>query len=676
MQITAVLSNDFDIIYDAKKGGTLFEIPKASVSTGVWSQTIYKNDSVFPKQYNDCIIELSYSSYISVVILREDGSILYSLGNGSSNGGVDHILKINGSTIVDQFVVPAGSYHTSNTMKLIFLKSEQKFYININDSLIYEIIDTDINSGCYIASIVNYSGVFYPSFVYNIAKVVNTDDEYVFNYTGVVQTFVVPQSGLYKLECWGASGGRNESFSNNYGGKGGYSVGSTILNKGDILYIYAGGAGGTNSSTGGWNGGGTGTYSSGGGGASDIRKNSTTLVDRIIVAGGGGAGSHTGSGGDGGGLIGNNSSNNYETGGTQTAGGTGYASNGYFGLGGNSSSHGGPGGGGWYGGGGGHSCAFAGGGGSGYIGALKNAITVSGGEQMPSIISGTTMIGNIGNGFAKITFLKPFKNMQHFYIECDNKKYIPTKQFWNDNLNGFIPVEDYVLKDLENDSREFMLDVTDLLKPFEVNGRLIIPIDSFKNKKFKVYKFIGLNKNWALTGADNINGLNNNINLSYKIKNSILGKSFIKLIEYIRDFDFKKYDYKLKSDCPNIKIGLFHNGEYYGKDFKVILKDDIINNGFDINKLNGIEIPFKDFKIIAVMTGNEYLNQIKLYKKLRPVSKLIDKKRYKIYYDNIQKRIYIIFDSGKIRNLTVNKLGKHEETFGIINSLEDIKERI
>ena len=50
-----------------------------------------------------------------------------------------------------------------------------------------------------------------------------------FNYTGDVQSFVVPQSGLYKLECWGASGGRNESYSGNGGGNGGYSTGSIIL---------------------------------------------------------------------------------------------------------------------------------------------------------------------------------------------------------------------------------------------------------------------------------------------------------------------------------------------------------------------------------------------------------------------------------------------------------------
>ena len=36
---------------------------------------------------------------------------------------------------------------------------------------------------------------------------------------------------------------------------------------------------------------------------------------------------------------------------------------------------------------------------------------------------------------------------------------------------------------------------------------------------------------------------------------------------------------------------------------------------------------------------------------------------------------YLIFNSNKIRKLTVNKLDKYQEPYGIINYLEDIKER-
>lgn len=266
-------------------------------------------------------------------------------------------------------------------------------------------------------------------------------------------------------------------------------------------------------------------------------------------------------------------------------------------------------------------------------------------------------------------------NMQHYYIECEGKKYIPTKQFWNDNLNGFVPVEDFIIKDINNEYREFLLDIKDILYPIDVGSKSVIPIEVFRNKNFKICKFIGSNEKWNLENKSNINNFNNKIKINYKMKSKILNQCFIKFLEYICNFDFVKYNYTLKSDCSDIKIALFHNGEYYGKDFKVIPKNDIINNGFDINELSNENIPFSNFKIIALINGNEYLKNISLYKRLKPISKLINKKKYNVYYDDIEKRIYIIFNSGKIKKLKVNKLHKYKDNYGIINSLEDIEER-
>lgn len=64
--------------------------------------------------------------------------------------------------------------------------------------------------------------------------------EFDFNYTGDYQTFVVPKTGVYKLETWGAQGGHRGS---NNGGKGGYTSGTIYLTRGDILYVYVGGNG-------------------------------------------------------------------------------------------------------------------------------------------------------------------------------------------------------------------------------------------------------------------------------------------------------------------------------------------------------------------------------------------------------------------------------------------------
>ena len=113
--------------------------------------------------------------------------------------------------------------------------------------------------------------------------VINPKKEIYFQYAGKVETFTVPSTGLYKLECWGAEGGGRRisgNSSSGLGGLGGYASGILLLKKGEKLYITVGGYGksSTNgSAAGGYNGGGAGYASSsyepgnGGGGASDIR---------------------------------------------------------------------------------------------------------------------------------------------------------------------------------------------------------------------------------------------------------------------------------------------------------------------------------------------------------------------------------------------------------------------
>jgi len=207
--------------------------------------------------------------------------------------------------------------------------------------------------------------------------------------------WVVPASGYYLLECWGADGGQiptpaltNPAIQNGFGG---YSAGTVYLAKDTSVYLVAGGAGQliTNTSglpvipgtvfyavQGGFNGGGDSAqrptslieYRTGGGGGSDIRVLQNSLNHRIIVSGGGGGNSsHTvaETAGNGGGLIG--ASGSLGTGGTQTQGGSSQllAPSGPagFGVGASSNNTVGGGGGGWYGGGNGNGA----GGGSGYV---------------------------------------------------------------------------------------------------------------------------------------------------------------------------------------------------------------------------------------------------------------------------------------------------------------------
>jgi hypothetical protein len=235
-----------------------------------------------------------------------------------------------------------------------------------------------------------------------------------FSYTGDIQTFTVPFTGLYKLEVWGGQGGGA------VGGAGGHSVGYCILEKGNTVYICCGQSGSTVSTKGQtapstYNGGGSSKaqyqnwISSSGGGATHMAFIGGTLAsigkesfdeNGLIVAGGGGgsgepnAGAGNNSGGTGGGLEGGSYVNNM--GATQTSAKGG----GSFGQGGNSTNHGGAGGGGYYGGGANYN-QYGGGGGSGWIGGVPE-LTFKGTIYSPSTSNGV----NSGNGKATITLEK------------------------------------------------------------------------------------------------------------------------------------------------------------------------------------------------------------------------------------------------------------------------------
>lgn len=263
--------------------------------------------------------------------------------------------------------------------------------------------------------------------------------EILFDFTGKVQS-VVLEPGTYKLEVWGAEGGKHGNRTNTPG-KGGYSSGILKLESKTKLFIHVGES--PTSKNGGWNGGGSGheTCAAGGGGATDISlygsdgssdwNNKDHLYSRIIVAGGGGGSAHNSYsvfyGGFGGGLSGQNSGTCCGLGGKQTCAGESHIFTEYqgFGIGGNhkkSCSSGG--GGGWYGGSSsnadnGHHAG--GSGGSGYVYTqstaanypsgcllnssfyLSNASTVAGNSSFPSPSNSGNEVGHCGNGYAKIS---------------------------------------------------------------------------------------------------------------------------------------------------------------------------------------------------------------------------------------------------------------------------------
>ena len=151
--------------------------------------------------------------------------------------------------------------------------------------------------------------------------------EYDFPYTGNYVEFTIPQDDIYEFEVWGGCGGDAKTDDLvAEGGLGGHSKGYKKMKKGEVVYVYNGGA--ANGTSSGANGGGRGNnysnskqYGAGGGGATHVatmsgilgyyNSNGLNYANRgcvLIVAGGGGGGAiNNGTvhkGGDGGGERG------------------------------------------------------------------------------------------------------------------------------------------------------------------------------------------------------------------------------------------------------------------------------------------------------------------------------------------------------------------------------------
>ncbi|MBZ0713098.1 hypothetical protein KWR33_000940 [Clostridioides difficile] len=267
--------------------------------------------------------------------------------------------------------------------------------------------------------------------------------EWNFGYNGSPQS-VILKPGKYKFECWGSSGGINNS-SWYTDAKGGYSKGEITLKKQTTLYVYVGESGFASSSTSnntksGFNGGGKGYlnqqimgtyYSMYGGGATDIRlvggawDNEQGLLSRIIVAGGGGGSYSPYTGGAGGGLEGGtgySANDRHRPGGTQYQGGIGRVSteNGSFGKGCSAKDSTGEGGGGGWFGGAGMNGAGAGGGGSGYV-LTKDSYKPTGYTPTSEYYFDNVVMESGGNtagayGYALITLLQalPFLTVSSY----------------------------------------------------------------------------------------------------------------------------------------------------------------------------------------------------------------------------------------------------------------------
>ena len=195
------------------------------------------------------------------------------------NGAVSIIVI---TTLLFFAIILTGTYMLNATVR----KSQIKSQIQLRDEYAKLINNTAAR---------NTIKTNYTNFLTRKYQALNAN----FDYTGSYQTYIVKESGTYKIECWGACGGDNL-------GIGAYTAGNIYLDEGQILYFYVGEKGqGRNiyyaMTQGAFNGGGLVTTPNGdghnraGGGATDVRlvasanwNTASGINSRIMVAGAGG----------------------------------------------------------------------------------------------------------------------------------------------------------------------------------------------------------------------------------------------------------------------------------------------------------------------------------------------------------------------------------------------------
>ena len=335
----------------------------------------------------------------------------------------------------------AGTY--SNTNIEYKIQKQESYLITPKNTLTITVTfkykeGADLNSNT-LSSLIVFEFIEYVAASYNTAG---------------AYTFTAPQSGTYKLEVWGASGGdtvlttvNDQTKTHANGGNGGYSSGEVQLTAGETLYVVIGGEGKgataiKQSLEGGYNGGGNVTghdtwnhYTGSGGGATHIAKMAGLLSelyynqDQVLLVAGGGGGSRNqsnndavasrfGHGGAGGGLNGIVAVSYGGDGTLHTCATCASGQNGseiLFGKGTDATGNA-AGGGGWYGGGSGSQRSDisgslgSGSGGSGYIDGIESGNSIPGNQPIPTYDGKSTMIGNNGDGHAKITLIKSNEN--------------------------------------------------------------------------------------------------------------------------------------------------------------------------------------------------------------------------------------------------------------------------
>ena len=437
--VVAIGTSNNNIVTSGTMKITYTDGPQVSLDNAIPGDYLTKTFTV----ENTGNVDTSYDIYFSNILneFEDKSDLVYSIS--STNNGYltsDNIQFPNtDSKIAENINISPGTIQEYSLTIYFLEKSENQ----------------DDNQGKNVNFKIQINGTGSSDLLCNASA----NDNWTYSYLGNVQIFTVPCTGSYNLEAWGASG----YTYNNYSGYGAYTSGVVNLVKDQKIYVYVGGAGSTATSgivSGGYNGGGNSfTYLDGnqgsGGGATDYRLNSS-LNARIMVAAGGGGSVQNSSTNYGGALTSANAvwsndpnivapsatqfdSNTYNSSNTVSVQGSfGYGANG-------DTNYRAGGGGGYY---GGSVKNYVGAGGtsyvSGYLGSVaiesvdsttprsdsngqectmssatgditcsyhysglifNNAKMIAGNASMPTHNGSSTMTGNAGNGYAKMTLV-------------------------------------------------------------------------------------------------------------------------------------------------------------------------------------------------------------------------------------------------------------------------------
>ena len=557
-------------IYTATRGET---------STNITIKTPVLNEQV---DTVELVKDITLTSPIEVSNSKE--MVLDLNGKTLTTSSNDYVIKNSGDlTIID------GKYQKDVEQNQKDYEAEQAKY---NEEYNQEMIEYNKAQEDYEKSLEEYNK--------KLEEYYENHSSREFEYTGDVQEYIVPKTGNYKVELWGASGG--SSMANGSvgakGGNGAYTSGTISLEKGQKLYIYVGQKGadaivGSNT-TASYNGGGYGTWDNSddeaagaGGGATDIRlisgtwNNFESLKSRIMVAGAGGGASWKTVGGNAGGLIGN-ASNPATKGGTQISGykfgigqngygagdsdGVAGAGSGYYGGTTSSASNG----------------KESGAGGSSYISGYDGCDSISenstedniihtgdnihysklsftdsemiaGSSEMPTHDESGVMTGNDGNGYAKISMISSNNSETGKQIEKPTEPEMP---------------EILKITDVELDTSNFTYSGNGRFT--KENNNLNFYVNNSGNKSVTYYnKKINVEKSSTVK-------VNLSLYQNYYNNGGLLGTAYIgfsktnvantdDFVSYVEK-DITSYNGTEKKE--DIKITVNEPGEYY---FKIVL---------------------------------------------------------------------------------------------------------